>query len=155
MKNKIYLLLFALVTLSQVANAQSTNFIGRYRLTSLATGFCLDGNTEKIYPMANNGGNYQIWRLRKTGIIVEGHVAYTLTSTATSKALDGNDSSIYPFIYNGGNYQKWIIIPSDVSGYYILKSVATSKVLDGDKDSIYPSDPNNGSYQKWKIEKVN
>ncbi len=157
MKNYIKIqIIFLFMTISSLNIwAQSTNFRGKYRLTSLATGYCLDGNDEKIYPMRSNGGNYQKWYLRPTTTIVNNHRAYTLTSVGTNKFLDGDASKIYPFNRNGGNYQKWIVIPSDVSGYFILKSVATSKVLDGSDKDIYPFDQNNGSYQKWKIEFVN
>lgn len=143
------------ILLTNTGKSQSTDLVGRYRLTSLATSLSLDGNAKKIYPQGANGGKYQSWQFDGTNIVIDNNKAYTLTSYATYKSLDGNNTSIYPSNGNGGNYQKWLIIPSDVKDYYYLKSVATGKVLDGNSDSIYPSDLNGGSYQKWKIEKVN
>jgi hypothetical protein len=143
-----------LILLTNTGKSQSTDLVGRYRLTSLATSLSLDGNSKKIYPQGANGGRYQSWQFVGTNVVIDNNRAYTLTSYATYKSLDGNDTSIYPSNGNGGNYQKWLVIPTDVKDYYYLKSVATGKVLDGNADSVYPSDLNGGSYQKWKIEKV-
>lgn len=156
MKNTLKGILAVLICLVFVAKsqAQSTNFSGNYRLTSLATSFCLDGDAQRLYPHKPNGGKFQNWKIEATSVVIDNHRAYTLTSSATNKCLDGNATNVYPKDKNGGNYQKWLIIPSDMDGYFIIKSLSTSKVLDGNATTLYPSDFNNGSYQKWKIEKL-
>ena len=69
-------------------------------LKDRATGYCLDGNSTKLYTHVCNGGEYQQWHVSDS--------TATLTSEATNDCLDGSGTSVYPHACNAGNaYQEW------------------------------------------------
>jgi hypothetical protein len=77
---------------------------GLYHVQSVATGFMLDGNTDrKIYSNPDNGRAFQEWKITPAG-----DDAYHLQSVATGYVLDGNtQGEIYANSDNGGAFQKW------------------------------------------------
>jgi hypothetical protein len=74
---------------------------GRYQIRNVGNGWCLDGNSTRIYTHACNTGSYQDWYR-------QGAYPYRFMNAATGKCLD-NDSNgnVYPHSCNTGNYQKW------------------------------------------------
>ena len=71
---------------------------------NLATGFCLDSNSNgQVYTMQCNGGSYQKW----INIGTPDTVIYK--NLATGFCLDSNSNGqVYTMQCNGGSYQKWL-----------------------------------------------
>jgi hypothetical protein len=143
-------LFFALLLLAATSHAQET-LKGNYTLTSVATAKRLDGNATTLYPFDPNGGDYQTWTIKQTGV-TGGRKAYRLTSVATGKCLDYDGERIYPRGPDDSRTQLWIIDPADCPNCYTLTNLLANKRLDGNAGSLYAHDPNDGNYQKWRIE---
>jgi serine/threonine-protein kinase len=111
---------------------------------NLATGFCLDSNSEgEVYTMGCNGGSYQKW----INIGTPDTVIYE--DLATGFCLDSNsEGEVYTMGCNGGSYQKWINIGTPDTVIY--KDLATGFCLDSNSEGeVYTMECNGGSYQKW------
>lgn len=152
MKNKLALILgsTALAGASTVLMISAPSaFAGVvYSLENIATGLCLDSNSnENAYTKGCNNGAYQRWDISQSGSV------YFLRNEKTGLCLDSDHGGdAYTKGCNGGPYQQWSYTStSNNPPYGKYSNIRTGRCLDSDNNGALYTYPcqNNYKGQNW------